>query len=158
MDEGEIIRILAERQERLIKIRNDDKLLEAAKVHYSANPVDFINDWMITYDPRQAVPVMPFILFPKQEEFICWLYDRWQGKEDGLAEKSRDVGFTWLCCAFAAWMWIFHSGTSIAFGSRKEDLVDKNGDPDSIFEKIRMIIDNLPNEFVPNGFSLRQHA
>ena len=158
MNEEEIVSILGERQERLIKLRNDPKLMEAAMVHYSTHPADFINDWMVTYDPRLQPALIPFMLFPRQEEYINWLYDRWQQKEDGLVEKSRDMGLTWLCCAFASWMWLFHEGQSISFGSRKEDLVDKVGDPDSIFEKIRIILDNLPIEFLPGEFNLKHHA
>lgn len=154
----DIVKVLANRQAMLVKMRNDRQLFDAACVHYRTHPSDFINDWAMTYDPRQAVKVMPFLLFPKQCEYIDWLYQRWIGKEDGLVEKSRDMGVTWLCCAFAVWMWIFHPQSSIAFGSRKEDLVDKLGDPDSIFEKIRMIISMLPAEFVPVGFKPDQHA
>lgn len=127
-------------------------------MHYSTHPVDFINDWMVTYDPRLQPSLIPFILFPKQAEYIDWLYARYIKKEDGLVEKSRDMGVTWLCCAFAVWMWLFVRGSSVSFGSRKEDLVDQIGNPDSIFEKMRMILDNLPYEFLPPGFSLKSHA
>jgi phage terminase large subunit len=155
---ADIVSILSERQARLLKMREDTRYLEAAWVHYSANPVDFINDWMITYDPRLQPSMLPFLLFPKQEEYIRWLYARYKGKEDGLVEKSRDMGVTWLCCAFAVWMWLFVRGCSISFGSRKEDLVDRVGDPDSIFEKMRIILDNLPAEFLPAGFEIKTHA
>ncbi len=150
--------IMAARQATIVKLRKDPELLHAAKTHYAGNPVDFINDWMVTYDPRVVPPMMPFILFPKQADYINWLLAKWERKEDGLVEKSRDMGVTWLCCAFAVWLWIFHPGASISFGSRKESLVDTVSDPDSIFEKMRMIIDSLPNEFVPDGFNMRQHA
>ena len=68
------------------------------------------------------------------------------------------MGATWLCCNFSIWIWLFKSGSSIGWGSRKEQLVDKLGDPDSIFEKMRMIIDELPNFFKPNGFDEKIHA
>lgn len=153
-----MIEIYAERQRRLQALRDDKEALVAARVYYKTHPVQFINDWMVTYDPRLDTPYIPFVLFPKQEEYIAWLYERWQQKEDGLTEKSRDMGVTWLCCAFAAWMWLFHAGVSVAFGSRKEDLVDRLGDPDSIFEKIRIIIRSLPHEFIPLGYDEKKHA
>lgn len=155
---ADIIKILAGRQAALEKIRSDRRVASAAWIHYSHHPVDFINDWMVTYDPRVQPSLMPFILFPKQAEFIEWLHERYKKNEDGLVEKSRDMGVTWLCCAFAVWMWLFNRGTAIAFGSRKEDLVDRVGDPDSIFEKMRIIIDNLPVEFLPEGFNLQANA
>lgn len=158
MTPNEVVKILADRQSRLLKMRKDLRLMEAAWVHYSTHPVDFINDWLVTYDPRVQPSLMPFMLFPKQADYINWLYDRYNKKEDGLVEKSRDMGVTWLCCAFAAWMWLFVRGSSVSFGSRKEDLVDKLGDPDSIFEKIRIILDNLPVEFLPRDYNPKIHA
>jgi hypothetical protein len=154
----DIVDTLIDRQQRLLKIRSDNKLMSAAWVHYSNSPADFIDDWMVTYDPRVQPSMLPFLLFPKQREYINWLHKQYLNKQDGLVEKSRDMGVTWLSCAFAVWMWLFVPGTSVAFGSRKEDLVDRIGDPDSIFQKMRMIIDNLPYEFAPQGFTLKEHA
>lgn len=152
------VQTIAERNERLIKIRKDFKLLLAVKIYYKTHPVDFINDWVFTYDPRRAQPTVPFILFRRQEEYLEWLLERWANKESGLVEKSRDMGLTWLSMAFAIWLWLFHGGVKIGFGSRKEDLVDRIGDPDSIFEKGRMILRTLPPEFLPAGFDDSKHC
>lgn len=122
------------------------------------DPVVFINEFVKTYDPRKTPAVIPFALFPKQEEFIRWLDARYNGREDGLVEKSRDMGVTWLCLAYATWLWLFTPECKVAFGSRKENLVDKLGDPDSIFEKIRMLLRELPPELLPDGFSVSDHA
>lgn len=150
--------VYLERARRLKAIRKDPHLIQACKVHYKHNPVDFINDWMMTVDPRREPANRPFILWPKQREYIEWLKDRYTEKEDGLVEKSRDAGATYLNCAFAVWLWVFYPGSKVSFGSRKEDLVDKIGNPDSIFQKIRNIISNLPVEFQPREYNERQHA
>lgn len=145
--------VWAARMERLVRIRDPQFDLAALKEHYKEHPADFINDWMVTSDPRNAEigveVIVPFLLFPKQREFIDWLHARWKGREDGLTEKSRDMGISWLCCAFAVWMFIFHPGTVAGFGSRKEEYVDKIGDPKSLFWKMRTILELLPAEFVP---------
>lgn len=146
------------RATRLKKLRSDPKYLAGAWKHYESNPGDFINDWGMTYDPRVKPSTIPFKLFPKQREFIDWLYGRWENREDGLCEKSRDAGATWLSGAFSAWLWIFHNGQSIGWGSRKEKLVDEVGNPDSIFEKIRFFIEHLPKEFIPYGYNRKVHA
>ena len=52
----------------------------------------------------------------------------------------------------------FFPDQKITFGSRKQDYVDKIGDPDSIFEKIRFALRNLPREFLPRGFDLSTDA
>ena len=121
-----------ERAAALKRLRANPAALPALKEHYKNNPVAFIDDWGMTFDPRNAEiglpPTMPFVLFPKQADFIAWLRDRWLAREDGLAEKSRDMGVSWLCVAFAVWMWLFHPGTVAGFGSRKEEYVDDLND------------------------------
>lgn len=122
------------------------------------DPLEFINEFCVTYDPRRTPSIVPFKLFPKQAEYILWLHARYTKREDGLVEKSRDMGVTWLCIAYSVWLWLYTPGVKIAFGSRKEDLVDKLGDPDSIFEKIRLLLRNLPAHLLPFGFSIDKHA
>ncbi len=150
--------IFKERSLRLEQFRENPQLLEAAILHYRTHFSDFINDWMMTHDPRLYPSELPFLLWPKQEEYINWMYDLWQKKSDGLCEKSRDQGITWLCAAFAVCIWLFYPGQAIAVGSRKEDLVDKIGDPKSIFEKIRFLLRYLPEEFLPKGYDEKRHA
>lgn len=151
-----------ERAERLKRLRADAAILPGLKEFYKDHPVEFINDWGMTFDPRNAevgLPTtMPFLLFPKQAEFITWLRDRWLSREDGLAEKSRDMGVSWLCVAFAVWLWTFHAGTVAGFGSRKEEYVDDLNDPKSLFWKVRKYIELLPVEFQPAGWNPKKHA
>lgn len=116
------------------------------------DPIYFICTYVQTYDPRVSPPYMPFQLFPKQQEFISWLGERYLNREDGVAEKSRDVGFTWCCVAFLIHKWLFERGFKGTVGSRKQDLVDKLGDPDSIFEKMRMILTRLPVFLKPRSY------
>lgn len=124
--------------------------------YYAANPVDFISHWCDTYDPRRVATGgaarLPFVLFKRQREFLEFLYDLVQSEQNGLVEKSRDVGATWLCGAFSVWLWRFRPGSSIGWGSRKADMVDDVGVPDSIFEKMRILIRGLPTEFWPLAF------
>lgn len=145
--------VFQQRVDRLKRLRADPGLMRAVKQHYRKNPADFINDWGMTYDPRNIAvgisPNVPFILWPRQREFIEWLYSRWKDQRRGMVEKSRDMGITWLSAGFASSMWLFEPGFAAGFGSRKEDLVDRSGDMDSIFEKIRFFINNLPRDFRP---------
>lgn len=150
------------RAERLRRLRADPGLLPGVKSFYADHPVEFITDWLCTFDPRNVErgieAVAPFLLFQRQAEFIEWLVQRWRGREDGLCEKSRDMGVSWLCVGFGLWMWLFHPGVVVGFGSRKEEYVDKLGDPKSLFWKIREAINLLPVEFRPAGYSEKLHA
>lgn len=127
------------------------------KAYCGVDLIHWVNHWAWTYDPRERTPLIPFDLFPKQEEFLHWLQEREENEEEGLAEKCRDVGFTWLCCAYATHAWLFRDNVSIGFGSRKLELVDKIGDPDCIFEKIRIILRNLPPWMLPKGYKESEH-
>lgn len=100
---------------------------------------------------------MPFDLFPRQEELLRFLNGRLIARSDGIIEKSRDIGFTWVAAGFALHRWIFVPGFKTTFGSRKEEYVDRIGDPDSIFEKIRLLRSNLPPWMLPKGFDPRRH-
>lgn len=154
--------VFAERTQRLSRLRADPTLVPAVKAHYRDHPAAFIADWGMTYDPRNVeigLPAtVPFVLFPRQAAFIDWLLERWRSRQDGLAEKSRDMGVSWLCVAFAVWMWLFHAETTIGFGSRKEEYVDRIGDPKSLFWKIRSFIELLPQEFQPAGWNPQKYA
>ena len=154
--------VFEQRIERLKRLRAEPGLLPGLKAFYTDHPVEFITDWGMTFDPRNVErgfeAITPFLLFPKQAEFVRWVVDRWQGRQDGLVEKSRDMGASWLCVAIAVWMWLFKPGTVIGFGSRKEEYVDKLGDPKSLFWKIRQFIALLPVEFHPAGYNERAHA
>lgn len=157
------IEVLKGRQERYLSMCSDPCFQIGALEYYKDKPKEFINDWCITYDPRNAtkkdIPViMPFVLFDRQFELIDFLMDCLNEQESGLVRKSRDMGATWVCCCFSVWLWLFVPGSSIGWGSRKETLVDKIGDPDSIFEKMRMVLDFLPRFFWPNEFTIKDNA
>jgi hypothetical protein len=152
-----------ERAERLAEIRKDPtKMVPALWGHYKDHPAAFISDWGVTFDPRLVElgleATAPFMLFSKQEEFVDWVIAKWRGRQDAVVEKSRDMGVSWLCVAVAVWMWTFHPGAVVGFGSRKEDYVDKIGDPASLFWKVRMFIGLLPPEFRPAGYDEKKHA
>ena len=150
------------RVDALNKINADDKLRRAAYEYYRTRPAEFIADWCVTYDPRNGsngIPkVMPFVPFQKQIELVEFLKFLVDNQVSGLIEKSRDMGATWIACAFAVWLWLYADGAAIGIGSRKENLVDRIGDPSSIFEKVRMIVDYLPGFFLPKGYARDKHA
>lgn len=137
---------------------NRDRRLQLLATARSAKDIVYwFDEWVWTYDPRLTVPSIPMILFQKQRDLLHWLEEREVAQEDALAEKSRDMGFTWLCAGFLVHHWLFKPGFKGSIGSRKEALVDKIGDPDSIFEKMRMLLQHLPGWMLPAGFSWKEH-
>ena len=86
-----------------------------------------------------------------------WLEERVAVGKEGVVDKSRDIGWTWLAGGFGVNRWLFCPGFKTTFGSRVEDLVDEKGNPDSIFGKIRLLIDRLPLWMMPAGFKPSEH-
>jgi len=138
------------------KLESNKRLLSSFKQHYKTNHVDFINDWGVTYDPRNdgilKPKLMPFILWKRQRELVEWLMWMRANKERGVIDKARGVGATWVFGAETVCGWLFEDGYSAGIGSRKADLVDRRGDQDSIFEKLRVFIDNVPYFLKPKGY------
>lgn len=149
------------RAERLAMLRSHRSYLPALKLWYRENIKEFISDWGCTFDPRnveRGLPALiPFVLFDRQRAFVDFVLQHWRDRRPGLAEKSRDSGLSWLSVAIADSLCIFYSGMVVGFGSRKEDYVDKIGDPASLFWKARCFIDNLPEEF-RGGWTVRDSA
>lgn len=143
--------VFAYRAERLRRIREKPEMLPAILSHYKHNPAQMITDWGCTFDPRNAErdlpPIIPFILFPKQEEWVEWCVQKWKNQEPAPTVKSRDMGLSWLTMALASVLSITHDDLVIGFGSRKEEYVDKIGSPKSLFHKGRMFVSLLPPEF-----------
>lgn len=148
--------VYAWRAAQTVKMEQDDKFLQAAKKFYAGNCVAFINHWLDTYDPRNAGtdrPVwMPFVMFERQEEFVNFVLFCLRNECPGLVEKCRTMGATWLAVAISVWLWLFYPGVAIGWGSQKADSVSVIGDPDSIFEKLRMMIRRVPKVFLPEDF------
>ena len=154
--------VFAERQRCLLTLQSNPNLLYGALEYYRTHPVEFIEHWLSTYDPRHAGQVgklttMPFILFPRQRELVEFIYQCLATENNGLLEKCRDMGATWIAAAVSVHIWRFVSEAAVGWGSRKQELVDNLGIPDSILEKIRILIRNLPRIFWPRGFSPDDH-
>lgn len=155
------VAIFRARAERLARIRANPQRLPAILGYYKNHIADFICDWGTLFEPRNpeiGLPsTIPFVLFPKQREWVGWVLDRWHGRQDGLTEKSRDSGMSWLAISVAASLCLFNDGLVIGFGSRKEEYVDKPGQPKSLFEKARLFLELLPKEF-RGGWERDKHS
>lgn len=149
------------RMERLQRIRQQPEMLSALKAFYRDNPAQFIIDWGMTTDPRNidyGLPVtIPFLLFPKQEEWIHWIMNRREHMENGITEKSREMGLSWTAIGMACSLCLFNKEMVIGFGSRKEEYVDSTGDPKALFWKARKFVETLPVEF-RGSWSDKKHA
>lgn len=154
-------KILRLRYDLIRAANNDHEVAGKAYALARDNPVWFINTFGWTYDPRKVAKGLPafqpFLLYPSQEALVEWVLERWRNDENGAIPKARGVGATWTLAALSIWFWLFKPGASITWGSRKEALVDSRGDPDSVFEMIRIIRRRLPSWLVPIKFDEKWH-
>ncbi len=120
------------RMERLQRIRQNPEILPALKQFYRTNPAQFIIGWGMTTDPRNidyGLPVtIPFLLFPKQEEWIHWIMERWSNRENGITEKSREMGLSWTAIGLACSLCLFNKEMVIGFGSPTQPTINRECD------------------------------
>lgn len=99
------VQVFEWRAERLQRLRQEPENIKRLFRFYKDNPAQFIIDWGMTTDPRNidyGLPVtIPFLLFPKQEEWIDWIMTRWRQRENGITEKSREMGLSWTSISLA---------------------------------------------------------
>lgn len=126
----------------------------------------WINTFGWIYEPRKKQyealgydnPHLLFLTWPFQDNFIRWLIKKIQNGNDGVVEKSRDMGVTWMVLAIYLWMWLFHGGgNDFLIGSRKEEYVDKTDLMDALFPKLRYLLYRQPDFLMPHGFNKRKH-
>ena len=108
----------------------------------------FCDSFCWTYDPREPDPHKPFILWPKQRDFIVWLEGMYIRSQTGekiniLIDKPRAVGVSYTLMVWLLWHYLFHDFTA-RIGSWKEDYVDKRGEPDALFTKLDYNLARLP--------------
>lgn len=120
----------------------------------------FLEEWCWIEEPRSEIKRIPFLAYDYQRaaaELVLKLaastVDTIE-KHDILVEKTRDMGWSWLMCALATWLFLFHD-KNILFGSRVGDLADKLGDMKSLLEKCRYILRNLPSWFFHEDFNMK---
>jgi hypothetical protein len=142
-----------------VEVRPD--ILVALRLFYRDNPADFINDWGMTFDPRNldiGLPAaVPFLLFNKQREWIDWTVDNWRNRKNGSTKKSRDGGLSWLSVSLGCTLCLHHDDLALGYGSRKEEYVDRLGFPKSLFYKARKFMEYLPPEF-KQGWDVKRDA
>lgn len=100
-----------------------------------------------TLDSRRPAGerVRPFILRPAQRESVDKLKYAVDNSRDFIINKSRDEGATEIIIKYISLLFLFVPQTHIIVGSRSEDLVDKSGDPDTLFARIDQVIKYLPS-------------
>jgi phage terminase large subunit len=152
---------IPERERRLRWLRKDPKRIAAMRVYYADHLADFIDDWGMTIDPRlvaeQRDPLLAFTLWAKQRELIAYILERWAMNKPGVVVKSRDVGASWVAMALLGSLCTFRKDFAAGIASATEIKLDRSGDPDTLFFKLRAFLEYLPEEF-RGGWEREKHS
>ena len=120
--------------------------------------VFFVNTCCWTFNPQLQGDAkhMPFLLMPRQEEFVRFMEQSYVDQENWGVDKSRKVGASWCAMARILWHWLYEPGYVALIGSYKEEFVDRSGDPDSLFWKIDYMYSGLPAWMKVLGYTGKQ--
>ena len=129
-------------------------------MNHCANDIIFwIENFCWTKDPRSKPDILPFICFDAfQEEYILNVQDHINIGKDLLTEKTRDMGASWMALYALQHQWLFINGSDFKLGSRKEEYVDRPGDIDTLFEKLRFNLSKMPAFLMPKDFDWAKHS
>lgn len=120
-----------------------DKSKAAAIVLHRKEIISFFDICLWTFDPRKKPSDRPFITWDYQEDYIKDINTSIQKGESVFTEKTRDMGATWMILGVFLYRWLVFD-ENFLIGSRKEELVDKIGSLDSLFERLRYMIKTMP--------------
>ena len=130
---------------RVSLLADEDESIRASLLAMCEQDILFwVNLFVFTYDQRVFPTLLPFTTFTFQDIGLLKILDAIRTGYDLLIKKSRDEGASWLLCVAFVYDFMFRSDRSFLLGSRKEELVDKRGNPKSLFWKIDRILENLP--------------
>lgn len=155
-----------EYRERLLHRAEKDMALQAdLKAAIKESPLFFLNSFVWTLHEQEVSPetwgnvparvaLHPWICFERQDELVEFLLECFTKGQDGLVDKSRDMGCSWICAAFIHWLWLTRPNTQLRELSRIEDLVDSPISK-SLFAKHDTINAYLPDWLRPPGVLAR---
>lgn len=133
-----------------------------ARPEESLMSLDLDDDWDSEDESNGWVtPFIPYVFQLYYWDFQHRAFRTKGPKGDVAIVKSRQMGMSYMACALFAHLWMTKKPFQGRLLSRKEDLVDEVNNPDSLFWKIRMMLESQPSwllsAFAP-GFSWKDHS
>lgn len=144
----------------------DNELLQKVEIEHCKKDILYYFKYYVWTDKNKTLysndlpDVIPFIPYPFQEELILEIWEsiiEWNKPlkdrkpwvlTNVFIEKSRQMGVSWAVIEIFWYWFLFHKHKYTVI-SMKQDEVDKPWDMDSMFEKLRFQMRNLPNWMLP---------
>lgn len=129
-----------------------------AEMTYCAqDPAYWLTMYGVMFEPRGIAdnrpgwyPWIPFASQVRIIRFIEHVMEQEEGGQgDGIIEKSREMGVSWVFCGYIAHQFLFADVFVAGVVSRNADAVDKTGASDTLFYKIKSLLGLLPQVPAP---------
>ena len=163
-------RVKAYRELRRRQCEDNRKEQKIEMERCAADPAYWVIMYTAIFEPRtidnNPPAWYPWILFPFQVGMIRWIQDTMEhmenGRGDGVVEKSRDMGASWIFCAYISWAFLYQDVFVAGIISRNADQVDKTNSSDTLFFKIKSMLGlvlsvpaqlRLPDWMKPKGLT-----
>lgn len=158
------------RRTELLKKCSSSPELQSIQTELCKRDIHYFFDNYLYTDKNKTIywwdemSMMPFIPYEFQREYIN---EVWESIVEGnkpvserkpwvltnvFVEKSRQMGISWITAWIFLYGFIFHRHKYTII-SRTADEVDKSWDMDSMFEKLRFMIRNIPDRMIPTGLN-----
>lgn len=146
------------------RCRRDHRFRLAELARCKSDPCWFILMWLDVEEPRSDEEsydeddgdfetIKPFILFAYQAK-VVYLFCAIVAlpfKFDFFISKARGVGITYAVLAAAFWGWLFRKYRG-RFLSEKFEKAERSLDLDSLFGKLDLFFESIPEWMMPTGF------
>ncbi len=99
-----------------------------------------------TFNPKEPKGRrnLPFVTWPIQDRILTELYEGITVGEDRLIDKSRDMGASWIILGIFFYFLLTQEDSHFLVASRKEEYVDRTGNPKTLFWKLDYLYSHLP--------------
>jgi phage terminase large subunit-like protein len=128
--------------ERYLEAKAEKLLRQATAAHKSewltclSDPAYFIDTYAVIDEPQGSdVATVPFHLWPAQVDVLAQLV----AEKLVVILKARQLGISWLCCAYVLWLCLFHPGRVVLLLSKGE--VEAN----ELSRRIKVMYARLPD-------------
>lgn len=159
---------LAARKRLLVAAEDDERLQGALVAMCRSSCLFWINLFAWTFRQQYvdsegitrttSQTCVPMITWPVQDAAIDRLIAAvLGGGGDVVVDKSRDMGASWICLLAFTWLWLFRPDTALGVMSRREDDVDKAGNPKALLWKVDYAVDRLPVWMQPRRARAKLH-
>lgn len=125
----------------LANAKNNPGVIEKLKLMCKQNILFYINTFCYTYrtdlSRKGKNPYVNVCTFPFQDDLLTWMVWTYNENIEGMLDKSREMGATWVWVWYESWLRLFHNGvTTLAMSQNESDVDDRTNK--SIFEKTRI--------------------